>query len=185
MAKEFHITFSCGTVDDGAKPVVSQIQRLMKEGGAEFISKDEDDYGYMDAVFHHHTTPEAITKLCKEVIEKFKHSHVTVTTSVYEHTPSVMIDTKDTKNVSEFKQFVSSLAAEQGFVSIDEETDPTIWKITFERSIQRESFQNNLTAKAGEFMKNGNSSVKIFPHWEDVNFLQKNNYSDNKRTVKP
>lgn len=184
MLNEFHITFSCGTYEEGAKPAINQIQRLMKEGGAELISKNEDD-GYMDIVFHHHTSPENITKLCKIVLEKFKNSHVSVSTCVYEHKPSVLIDTKDVKDPDEFKKFIESLASQQGYFSISEvNTEPNLLQINFTKSSQRQAFQNEYTAKASEYMKNGHSSVQVFPNWEDITFLQKNNYSDDKRSNK-
>jgi hypothetical protein len=184
MTKEYHITFSCETFEPTAKSSISQIQRLMKEGGAELISKNDND-GYMDIVFHHHSYPEKVTTLCNKVLEHFKNSHFPVSTYVYEHNPSVSIDIKDVKDIEQFKGFVENLATSQGYVSLNpDEKDPTCWKIKFEKSSQRQSFQNDFTAKAGEYMTKGHSSVNIFPDWEDINFLQKNNYSDKKRTSK-
>jgi hypothetical protein len=184
MAKEYHITFSCGMLEEGSRSAVGQIQRLMRDGGAELISKNDDD-GFMDIVFHHHSSPETVTSLCNKVLEQFKNSYVSVSTSVYEHKPSVLVDTKDVKDVDQFKKFVEELAGVQGYTSIgNDEKDPTLWKINFAKSAQRQSFQNDFTAKAGEYMTKGHSSVNIFPDWEDITFLQKNNYSDKKRTSK-
>lgn len=184
MAKEYHITFSCDTFEEGSKSSISQIQRLMRDGGAELISKNDDD-GYMDIVFHHHSSPEKVTSLCNKVMEQFKNSYVTVNTSVCEHKPSVLIDTKDVKDISKFKSFVEKLATNQGFTSIaPDKKEPTIWKINFEKSSQRQAFQNEFTAKAGEHMTKGHSSVNIFPDWEDITLLQKNNHSENKRSAK-
>lgn len=184
MTKEYHITFSCETFEQGSKTAVSQIQRLMKEGGAELISKNDDD-GYMDIVFHHHSSPETITNLCNKVLEHFKHTYYPISTSVYEHKSSVLVDIKDVKDIEEFKKFVEDLASSKNYTAIgSDEKDPTLWKIKFEKSSERQAFQNDFTAKAGEYMTKGHSSVTIFHDWEDISFLQKNNYSEKKNTSK-
>lgn len=184
MAKEYHITFSCSTMEEGAKSAIGQIQRLMRDGGAELISKNDDD-GFMDIVFHHHSSPEKVSTLCNKVIDQFRNSFVSVSASAYEHKPSVLVDIKDIKDVEQFKHFVKDLAGSQGYLSMDtDEKDPTLWKINFEKSAQRQAFQNDFTAKAGEYMTKGHSSVNIFPDWEDITFLHKNNYSERKRTSK-
>jgi len=184
MTKEYHITFSCETFEPSSKTNIGQIRRLMTEGGAELISKNDDD-GYMDIVFHHHSSPEVVSNLCNKVLEHFKHSYFPLSTSVYEHKPSVLIDIKDVQDLEQFQVFVKKLADNQGYVSFETEImEPNAWKISFEKSSQRQAFQNDFTAKAGEYMTKGHSSVNIFPEWEDINLLQKNNYSEKKRSSK-
>lgn len=184
MVKEYHITFSCETFEQGSKSAIGQIQRLMKEGGAELISKNDDD-GYMDIVFHHHSSPEKVTTLCNKVLEHFKHTYYPISTSVYEHKPGVLVDIKDVKDIEQFKGFVEGLATTQNYLGLEnDEKDPTLWKIKFGKSAERQAFQNDFTAKAGEYMTKGHSSVNIFPDWEDITFLQKNNYSEKKSTSK-
>lgn len=179
MSKEFHITYSCELVDESAKFSVTKIQRLMKDGGAEFISKNDDYDGFMDIVFHHNTTQDQVTKLCSKIIDTLKTQTSHVSVSVYEHQPSVLIDTKDAKNQEEFKSFVEKVASEHGGTAVGfDEKDPTLLRVDFSKSSERQSFQNDFTAKAGEQMINGYSSVNIYPDWEDITILQKNTYKE-------
>jgi hypothetical protein len=179
MSKEFHITYSCELIDESAKFSVTKIQRLMKEGGAEFISKNDDYDGFMDIVFHHNTSQDQITKLCNKIIDTLKTQTSYVSVSVYEHQPSVLIDTKDAKDQDAFKSFVEKVSSEHGGVSVKvDAADPSLLRVDFSKSSERQSFQNDFTAKAGEQMKNGHSSVNIYPDWEDITILQKNTYKE-------
>lgn len=185
MAKEYHITFSCGTEDDGAKMAINKVQRMMKEGGAELISKNDDYDGFVDIVFHQHTSAEKVSKLCNGILDHLKTSPVHFSAIVYEHKPSVLVDTKDVKDIEQFKTFVSDLASQHGYISMKpDQEDPSLLRVEFQKSSQRLSFQNDYTAKAGEQMKNGHSSVEVFPDWEDITILQRNSYTENKKTTK-
>jgi hypothetical protein len=185
MTKEYHITFSLNTEEEGFKMASNQIQRQMKEGGAELISKNGEDEGYMDVVFHQYQSSEYISKLCNNILDKFKSSHLHISAVVCEHKPSVLLETKDIKNKDDFDKFVEELASKVGYISIEPDSkNSELIRIQFEKSSQRQTFQNDYTAKAGDYMKKGHSSVEIFPDWEDITILQKNNYKEPKRTTK-
>ena len=56
--------------------------------------------------------------------------------------------------------------------------------VTFNKTSDRISFQNEYSSKAENFMKNGQNSVVMHPTWEDVTLLQKNNSEENKKSSK-
>ncbi|NCQ51811.1 hypothetical protein GW796_07950 [archaeon] len=182
MAKEFHITFSCETNDSNYKSALLRVQKMMKDGGAELISKNDDMDGVMDIVFHKYSYLEEVKTLCSSILNSFKNQSVHLSALAYEHQSRVLLDTKDVKDINLFTEFVKSLSNEYGITLIEKDKkEPTLLNICFEKSSQRQSFQNVYTAKAGSFMKNGHDSVNVFPDWDDITVLQQNNYSDNNK----
>ena len=185
MAKEFHITYSCDTEDDGAKMAISKIQRSMKDGGSELISKNGEFDGCLDLIFHNFSTYDQVTKLCNKVLDDLRNSHVHVSLYVCEHKPKILLDTTDVKDIEEYKSFIESIGKNHGMTSLkQDEKELGFLKASFEKSANRQSFQNEYTSKAANFMKQGHSSVEVFPDWEDITIIQKNNYSEQKKTTK-
>ncbi len=185
MTKEYHTTFSLNTEEEGFKIASNQIQRQMQEGGAELISKNSEYEGYMDIVFHQYQSSDYTSKLCNSILDKFKSSLLHISASVCEHNPSVLLETKDVINKENFNSFVEQLASKTGHISIESDSkNPELLRVKFEKSSQRQAFQNEYTAKASDHMKKGHSSVEIFPDWEDITILQKTNYKEPQRTTK-
>ncbi len=182
MGKEYHVTYSFDNETDGAKAAISRVQRMMKESGSEFISKNDDYDGFTDIVFHHLSMSTEISNLVNKVLESFKNSTAHFSASVCEHNPKVLLDIKDVKDMTAFTDFVNTIARQNNSTSSTlAETEDNMFKVTFTTSKDRQSFQNEYTAKADKFMKNGQDSVNIFPDWDDITILQKNNYSDTKK----
>ncbi len=185
MSKEYHITFSFETEAEGAKMAIAKVQRMMKESGAELISKNDDYDGFMDIVFHHFGTADKVSKNCANILEAFRHTHIHFSSTVYEHNPSVLVDAKDVKDIKQFTSFVENLATEHGGLCVKQDSeDPSLLRVNFTKSQDRQSFQNEYVAKAEQYMKNGHSSVEVFPDWEDTTIFQRNNHSEPKKATK-
>lgn len=185
MSKEYHITFSFETEAEGSKMAIAKVQRMMKESGAELISKNDDYDGFMDIVFHHYSTAGKVSKNCADILDAFKNTHFHFSATVYEHNPSVLVDAKDVKDIAQFTSFVEKLATDNGGLSVKQDSeDPNLLRVNFTKSQERQSFQNEYVAKADQYMKNGHSSVEVFPDWEDTTVFQKNNYAEPKKSTR-
>lgn len=184
MEKEYHITYSIDASTDGAKATASRIPRLMKEINAELISRNDDYDGYIDEMFHYHGNYTTITQKTNEILSSFKNSQVYLNVNVYEHIPKVSVDVANVINRPEFEQFLNEMTSKYGAISSEANTHENTITVVFQKSADRQAFQNDYTGKADKYMTNGNDGVNVFPDWEDITVLQKNNSSEQKRTTK-
>lgn len=184
MEKEYHVNYSIDASSDGAKATASRIPRLMKEINAELISKNDDYDNFIDEFFHYHGNYTTITQKTNEILNAFKNSQVHFNVSVYEHIPKVSVDVANVSNKEEFEQFLTSLTEKHGAISSQPNTQENTIVVIFQKSANRQSFQNEYTAKADKYMINGNDGVNVWPDWEDITVLQKSNSSEQKRNTK-
>lgn len=185
MEKEYHITYSIDNLTNGAKTAGFKVQRMMTAAGAEFVSKDDDYDGFIDIVFHYYGTYPKIADITNQTISSFKNSETRLSVIVYQHTPQVLIDIQDVKDQEKFNQFISQLCEKNNATSLEKDSkEENMLCVTFNKTTDRISFQNEYSSKAENFMKNGQTSVVMHPTWEDVTLLQKNNAEENKRNSK-
>lgn len=184
MAKEYHVNFSCDTEQDGAKANISRIQRLMKAGGAELITKSEDDFGgAISITFHYYGNYGDIQKLCNETMEAVMHAPAYVCVNTYEHHPKASIITKDVIEKDLFNNLLETLSTKYNCTNLSPvDNTGSIVEVKFNTSKDTREFINDFTSKAGKYMKNGIDSVDAHYDWEDLQVLDKNNRPINRTT---
>lgn len=185
MEKEYHITYSVDNLTKGAKSAGFKLQRMMTAAGAEFVSKDDDYDGFSDIVFHYYGRYPKLEEFTNQTLSSFNSSETRLSVVVYQHTPQVLVDIKDAKDLPTFNEFLNELAQKHNAVSVDKDSkEDNMICVTFNKTSDRLSFQNDYSSKAEVYMKNGQDSVIVHPNWEDVTLLEKNNGQENKRNNK-
>lgn len=185
MNKEYHITYSIDNLTNGAKTSGFKVQRMMTAGGAEFVSKDDDYDGFIDIVFHYYGEYPKLADLTNNTMNTFKNNETRLSVIVYQHTPQVLVDIQDVKDLDSFNSFLKDLSEKNKAVSVEkDQKEDNMLCVTFNKTADRISFQNDYSSKAEIYMKNGQDSVVMHPTWEDVTLLQKNNIEEHKRNNK-
>lgn len=182
---EYHINYSCDTEQEGSKTNISRIQRIMKNGGAELITKSDDDFGgAISIIFHYVGSYGEIKKLCDEVLNSINNSAAYVAVSAYEHHPKVIISTKNINDKVVFNEFIDELSKSNHSTEVIAcSNSSNLLEVSFHTSKDSRNFLNEYTAKAAKYMKNGIEGVEIQPDWEDISIIDKNNRPDNRKST--
>lgn len=176
MAKEYHVTFSCDTEQDGGKSNILKIQRTMKNGGAELISKNTEWEGLTELVFHYVGSFGEFKKITESAMSEVLNAPSHVSVNAYEHHPKIILEAKSLDNVDALESVLSNVLSENGQeyqLSLDKKSKT----ITVEIPTSKEAreFSNTITSVLTKNKIVDAYKIEVFPEWEDVTVMEKTN----------